>query len=231
MRIFRVFLYLWVSLLAAPATAQHADLGALHEQVTAFLHTQYMSTDAARIDVQVSNLDRRLTLPECQETPELSVNDPQQRGGNVSVHVRCAEPGWAFYVPSQVALYHPVVVAAHNLERGAQLTEADVTLEMVNTSTLRQGHLDNLESAVGRELRRPLSRGDALRSGLLDAPMLVQRGDEVVIEARSGGISVTSTGTAMANGRLGQQIRVRNSQSDRIVRGEVVAPGRVLSQL
>jgi flagella basal body P-ring formation protein FlgA len=47
------------------------------------------------------------------------------------------------------------------------------------------------------------------------------------LEAQAGSIKVSTSGTALTDGRLGQKIRIKNNQSDRIVTGTVVASGKV----
>src|SRR5690625_7830745 len=77
------------------------------------------------------------------------------------------------------------------------------------------------------ELRRPLKRHEPFRTGLLVEPLAVNRGDEVRLEAEIGGITVSTRGTAMSSGRVGQQIRVKNNNSERVVAGRRVSPGDV----
>jgi len=59
------------------------------------------------------------------------------------------------------------------------------------------------------------------------APKLIRRGDQVVIVATTGGISVRMAGTAMADGRRDEQITVKNKSSNRLIKVRVVAPGTV----
>ncbi|MOA35657.1 flagellar basal body P-ring biosynthesis protein FlgA [compost metagenome] len=48
-----------------------------------------------------------------------------------------------------------------------------------------------------------------------------------MIRARSSRVNVVMPGEALANGVPGQQIRVRNLQSQRVVKARVVEPGTV----
>jgi flagella basal body P-ring formation protein FlgA len=120
-----------------------------------------------------------------------------------------------------------MAVASRNLSRGDVIDRSDISIETINVSQLRQGYLETAANIMGQELRRPVTKGEVFRSAILDAPMVIKRGDEVSIEMQVGSISVTSSGTAMANGRVGQRIRIRNSQSDRMVSAEVVSAGKV----
>jgi flagella basal body P-ring formation protein FlgA len=162
----------------------------------------------------------------------MKVSDTNFTGGNLTVHTACegAQP-WSIYVPAQVALFRRTPVASRNLDRGEIISSADISPEVVNISQLRHGQLNDYDSILGKEIKRPITQGEAFRSAALDAPMVIKRGDIVNIEIQAGAISVSSQGTAMSHGRVGDRIRVRNSQSDRIVNAQVIASGKVQTTL
>jgi flagella basal body P-ring formation protein FlgA len=55
----------------------------------------------------------------------------------------------------------------------------------------------------------------------------IRKGDQVVITARSGTVSVRMPGEALSDGVIGKQISVRNQRSNRVIRARVVGPGQV----
>jgi flagella basal body P-ring formation protein FlgA len=67
-----------------------------------------------------------------------------------------------------------------------------------------------------------------LTDQLTELPDLVKKGSNVLITAQSGAISVKMNGTALEDGVMGQQIRVQNVSSGRIVYGKVVSDSEVL---
>jgi flagella basal body P-ring formation protein FlgA len=72
-----------------------------------------------------------------------------------------------------------------------------------------------------------LRAGDILRSSQLVAPVLVKRGEPVVMQARRDGIEVSTTGEALDAGGRGAAVRVRNGASGQILRMRVTGPGTV----
>lgn len=231
----RLLVLLGVVLLTLPqshANPARQDLNHLQQQVAGFLETHYQRRDISRVDVKVGNLDPRLVLPACGQALSMSVNDPSHSGGNLTVQTRCeAQQSWSIYVPAQVALFRPVAIASRNMARGDVVRDGDIRIEVMNASLLRQGYLVQKAGIAGKELQRPINKGEAFRTAILDAPMVIKRGDEVSIEMQAGMIAVNSTGVALANGRVGQRIRVRNSQSERIVSAEVVDAGKVKTSI
>lgn len=222
-------------ILTLPAQAQapeaqdgHQDLGQLRASVGDFLREHYDQPEVSRLEVKVGRLDQRLRLSRCEQPLSMSVKDPDLAGGGLTVHTRCPGPKpWALYVPADVAVFRPVAIASRSLGRGHRVSEGDIDIELRNTGRLRQGFVAGADGLIDLELRRPLKQGEAFRMGILIEPTVVNRGDQVRLRARTGNISVDTQGTALGSGRVGDQVRVRNDRSERIVRGKVVAPGTV----
>lgn len=220
-------------LTASPALANdhepdHQDLELLRQQVDDFLRTHYDGAGIEKLEVEVGRLDSRLRLAACEQPLAMSFNDPSSAGGSLTIHTRCLGPApWALYVPAQVDVYRAVAVASRSLGRGHRIGEGDIDLELRNTGRLRQGFVTGPDSILNKELRRPLKAGEAFRLGVVVEPLAVERGDQVRLQTQAGPITVDTTGTALSSGRTGEQIRVRNDRSERVVRGRIVAPGRV----
>ncbi|WP_330217948.1 flagellar basal body P-ring formation chaperone FlgA [Marinobacter similis] len=118
-------------------------------------------------------------------------------------------------------------MAARPLARGERITADMVTTESVVVNASRRGVLGNADDVQGMEIRRPINAGSVITPDLLSAPDAVERGDHVIIFAKSGAFSVTSRGKALANASVGEQVLVENLRSARTVRANVIAPGRV----
>jgi flagella basal body P-ring formation protein FlgA len=58
-----------------------------------------------------------------------------------------------------------------------------------------------------------------------DGPVLVKAGQRVTISARAGELIVSAAGEAMQDGKLGQPIKIRNVDSQKVVTGTVSGPG------
>lgn len=192
--------------------------------------SEYLSRSAidARYEVVVARLDPRLRLNQCDQTLTTSLGSTAIPVGRVSVRVSCeGSSPWSVFIPSHVRLYRQVLVASRSLLRGTVLTDADVRLAERDVSILTQGYLTRHDEALGNKLTRPAQPDQVITPNQLEMAKVVRKGDQVVITARSGSISVRMPGEAMADGVTGKQIPVKNQRSGRTIKARVTGPGQV----
>ncbi|WP_054891909.1 MULTISPECIES: flagellar basal body P-ring formation chaperone FlgA [unclassified Pseudomonas] len=226
-----------IACLLASGARTRADSFTLPEQLIGvtqgfleFTVEDYMTRTqtVGRYDIQVNNLDPRLRMPVCSQQLDASLESPAQPLGRVTVRVRCdGTSPWTVFVPAQVKLFRDVVVMTRPLKRESVIGEGDVALRERDVSTLGQGFLSELDQAVGMKLLRPTVLDQVLTLQQLEQADVIRKGDHVVITARSGGLSVRMPGEALSKGGLTEQIRVRNLNSQRVVKATVVGPGQV----
>lgn len=215
---------------SANAQAPIENIGQIQSQVAQFLTDEYTKTQAVKVEVKVGNLDNRLRLARCDQNLALSLKDTSNSGGNVNVQVACkGTSGWTILVPALARVYRSVAVASRTLQRGDVVTADDLTNDVKDVSEFRLGYALTTGAIVGKEVKFTVNKGEVFRNSALDAPLVIKRGDTVSVEAAAGEISVRTNGTAVTDGRIGQQIRVRNNQSARIVNAKVVGAGKVQS--
>jgi flagella basal body P-ring formation protein FlgA len=181
-----------------------------------------------RHEIQINRLDPRLRLPLCDKELTTSLESPAQPIGRVTVRVRCdGSSPWTVFVPGQVRLYREVVTAIRPIKRESTLTQQDVALVERDIGLLNQGYLTSLKQAVGKKLTRPLQPDQVVAPLYVEQAEAIRRGDQVVISARSGTISVRMPGEALSDGAIGKQISVRNQRSQRVIKARVTGPGQV----
>jgi flagella basal body P-ring formation protein FlgA len=140
---------------------------------------------------------------------------------------RCNDtPGWRYEYIVRARVSAMVAVAAGTVAANEALTDAQVTIERRDISNIADP-ISTPEEAVGQMSRRMLRPGDILRSGQLSSPVLVKRGDAVLMIARREGIEVSTAGEALDAGARGAVVRVRNAGSGQVVRMRVAGPGAV----
>lgn len=180
-----------------------------------------------QIKIHVGELDHRLKLFQCDKDLDLSLKD-NPYGNQITVKTACrGSHRWTIHVPVKVDVFADIVVAAHSLDRGHIITAEDLTYQFANTATLGYGHIEDMKRAIGNEVKRQVKAGQALKLSYMRKAKVIRKGDKVTLEAKTQGLTVIAPGRALANGQVGEQIQVKNTQSDRTVDALVIAPGRV----
>lgn len=211
------------------SNAEQIAASSLTDEIKTFIYTQLeqRNSDSIELNVVVSNLDPRLKLDKCDEPLNKRIASQTIHSSNLSIKVSCRSPKpWSIYVPAQIEQYAQVAVVARNLRSGTVLSDADVNLTRMNIAQVGNGYLLDPLRAIGKELKRSLSMGQAVKISHLKEPQIIKRGDKVVLEAGNRAVKVVTSGKALSAGQLGEQIRVRNSKSERVVDATVIAPGR-----
>jgi flagella basal body P-ring formation protein FlgA len=140
---------------------------------------------------------------------------------------RCNDtPGWRYEYIVRARVTAMVAIAAAPVAANEALSDAQVTIERRDISNIADP-ISSPAEAVGQMSRRMLRPGDILRSGQLSSPVLVKRGDAVLMVARREGIEVSAAGEALDAGARGAVIRVRNAGSGQVVRMRVAGQGTV----
>ncbi len=210
---------------ALPAAALNAErlAEAAAEQLTGRALAAYGDADVSV---------RLVTLPTAQlarrcDTFKLTPSGSAVHG-RVPLRVDCTGPAWSFYVSAEVTLAVPQVVAKTLLPRGVRLTRQHVALQTLPLP--RQPVFTRLEDVLGKLAKRPIAAGTALRSQQLATPWDVERGQDVQLTANVGKANISTRGKALQNGRVGEQIRVENAASRKVVRAWVWSTGRVATR-
>lgn len=223
-----------LTLTLAVKASEFEDVSQIYDSVSNFLDKNYREpgADAGKVKITVSRLDSRLRLHRCDKSLTFTLRDTGVHGGNIAVRTRCeGSKPWAILVSAKVVVKLPVIVAKHNLIKGTVLTDSDIEVIQVDTTTLANGFVTDYESTIGKQLTRPTVRGQPIRQASLSVPKVIKRGDLVIIQAHARGITVSSNGIALSDGKIGQQIRIKNENSKRTVTAKVVAAGRVQALL
>jgi len=209
----------------ARAAHDHADiLRAAEAAVTAELQP----ARGGRLQAVATGLDTRLRLAECSVPLTSRLPYGARRSTRMTTEVRCqgTEP-WKLYVSVEVQIWQRVAIAAGPLQRGQLLGPGDLALAERTLAQQQRGYIRDPARVVGYRLKRSLSEGDVITPDAIVAPPLIEKGQQVMLEARGGGLLVQVAGTALESGMAGEIIRVENTESGRAVEGVVRSAKKV----
>lgn len=226
-------------LLAAAACAHAATP---QEQLNAALAAWVgAQNDVAPSQVEVKPLDARVSVQPC--AGGYSFDYPFVNRENV--RVRCLKPNWQLFVkvgflqppaPANAtkpatagpvaAEFRQVVVAAANLQAGQVLQRDSLKLERLDAEKVSKGHYLEIGGLEGQELVRALRAGEPIRLSDVRPALVVKRGDLVLMTVGSPQtFEISVKAEAMQDGKVGEQIKLRNNESGRVLSAIVTGRG------
>lgn len=132
--------------------------------------------------------------------------------------IRCeGGNGWEIAVTVKPDIYLPILVAKTPLERGKLLAASDVEIKKKNITGLRDGYVTTPDEVLGLRIKKRIRDMQPISLSQLDQPVMVERGQRVVMVAEQDGIEAKMIGEAQKKGRKGDLIPVKNLNSQRIV--------------
>lgn len=175
------------------------------------------------IEIIIGQLDPRLRLHQCSiPLQAFHQNYTNQQTIN-TVGVRCSdEKPWSLYVPVTVNNYKKVAILNHAIVRNTIVTENDFQLEKRNINRLTSGYFDTPEQLIGKVITQNLSSGTVLTKHHIKLATAVNRGQSVTLIAKNAVIEVRMKGVAMSKGAIGERIKVKNTNSKRIIEGIII---------
>lgn len=212
-------------LLCATVDAAQSISLAIEQEARGQIDKKLLSSGLSEPQVDLSVVSAR-PFPSCGAPVEVEAVDTRQLG-RMRFVVRCPDPkGWRHDAIVRARVSAQVAVTAMPLKAGELLGMEHVTLERRDV-TLIGDAVGAPETVVGQTSRRSLRAGEVLRASQLTAPLVVKRGDQVLMVARQEGIEVSMAGEALDAGAQGAVVRVRNAASGQVVRMRVAGAGTV----
>lgn len=209
------------SIIAADPASQ---LQAIKEAAESYVETLISSPTHGKLTVKAGHLDSRLRFTNCPSALLTTIPGRQSLNKSVTVLVRCEEDEWQIYIPVEIRLMTPIVVAKRSLGRGVTVNESDVMIQLVDARFQRGRTYTDTATLIGARIKRVVGIGEPIQGNDI---CMVCRNDEVLISATKNGLQIIAKGSALSDGALGEQIKVRNNKSNRIVNATISAVGRV----
>ncbi|WP_439651768.1 flagellar basal body P-ring formation chaperone FlgA [Microvirga puerhi] len=91
----------------------------------------------------------------------------------------------------------------------------------------RSAVIESPVQLIGKVARRTLLPGEAIPTNAVDDARLVTRGVTTQVIFQEEGLTISTMGSPLQSGSLGEQIRVRNVDTGRIIFGTVQADGTI----
>lgn len=196
----------------------------LTEQARIWLQQQIPGNSQAKFQTDITPLDPRIGSKNCSQPLSMALSQAITLRQNTIV-LRCEDtPGWQLYVPVRIDEIVDAVVLRQNIATGSFITADTVENTTRERRFVRGNLVTDIQAVLGARTKRSLSLGQILTFQDL---CLVCKGDVVTIAIQEKGLDVSATGVALTDGTLGDVVKIRNRQSQRELRAEVVGVNRV----
>jgi len=214
-----IFLAAICLLIVAPLWASPALESSLIQWV---LEEYDLDADYVEISIRRTTLDRTVDLTGCEIVINPMVTSPPC--GTFPLKVEIYRDGEAIQkgsVTLQVRLYADLLVPVRNIRR-YEILEADMfETKRFEITHLNEKMLEDFESAAGCRARSNFSTGQRISLNRIEVIPDVYSGHEVVVLGRSDLFEIRTRGVALQNGEIGETIRVRTMDSNKILRGRI----------
>lgn len=135
------------------------------------------------------------------------------------------QPVHQFVMQAMISVSRVAVVAKGAIANGRSIGATDVEKRRVDISTVRGQAFERPEDVIGLVANGYINAGDVITDSRVARPLVVRRGQPVILEARGQGFIVRIAGVAQQDGRVGDTIRVLNPTSKKILDAEVTGNG------
>jgi len=219
---FIVILLIFFSLNTYSAT--NNQLKKIQDMAENYVINKFTPPSGGHIAASSATLDNRLQVTDCPTGLSAFSSSKNGSASHITVLIACKSENWRVYVPVKLKVTVPAVTAYVSLSRGQVISKQDVNISMVDLLRFRQQGFSSIQQVVGSKVKRNIVIGDVISNNDV---CVVCRNERVTIKAVKEGLVITTQGTALSDASLGEQVRVRNNKSNRIINAQVSAVGVV----
>jgi flagella basal body P-ring formation protein FlgA len=170
------------------------------------------------LQANAANIDSRIFATDCPSGLMSSSSSTNPSASNITVLVECPNENWRVYVPVKLIKTGPQVTLNSAISRGQIISHNDVTISMVDLQRFRRQGFSSTDAVIGAKAKKNLQAGRIIEERDI---CVVCRNETVTIKAEKSGMTITTKGVALTDGSHGEQIRVKNSKSNRIIEARV----------
>jgi flagella basal body P-ring formation protein FlgA len=220
-RRYSVFYFLASLCIALPVKAEVFTKEALEALAITYIDEKIKSQANPHKELKLSTvpLDERLPDRNCDSELELSTANEPPYNRQVTLQIKCnGTQNWTQYVHVRVLKMSPVIIATTNLARGELITADNLKITMKPSHFVRMQSLQSLELLIGSRSKRNIRSGMPV---MLNQICMVCKGDPVNIFASLRGLKIKTSGIALEDGIIGEQVKVKNKKSGKVLKARV----------
>ncbi|PKI14784.1 flagellar basal body P-ring formation chaperone FlgA [Colwellia sp. 12G3] len=226
-KLFFTFLFL-LFIKQTIANATELDSAFIEHFAKAYLTEQFPSTEEENVRISVAHLDPRISINPCKIP--LTANIPEKSSTrNVNIKISCDESiSWKIYLSAKIEITKAVLIAKSTISKGEKLDDSNIELAYIPINRIRGDKLTDINIVFGAKAEKRIAKGRTISKSSI---CLICKGDFVTIIASSSTFSIKARGVALSSGNINEQIRVKNSRSNKIITPRVKTINQVVINL
>lgn len=205
-------------------SATEAQIFAIQNAAQEYILANVEWPTGGTLEADAASIDSRIFATDCPEPLLASSSSTNPIASNITVQIECEADNWRVYVPVRLTRTGPQVTLLSPISRGQIIAPHDITISMVDLQRFRRQGFSSLEAVIGAKAKKNMNAGDVVENRDI---CVVCRNETVTIRAVQSGMTITTKGVALTDGSHGEQIRVKNSKSNRIIEGRVTGISEV----
>ncbi len=165
---------------------------------------------------------KAITVPESGVRWVLRPANGQDFFGNVLFKAKAYskvtnEELYSNWIVAKLKIVKKVAVSNRTIQKNEMLSDDDLRWETREIDAFTKDALFTREEIVGEKAGRTIRPNSVITSGLLEKKFLVRRGGVATLVARLNSIKATSKVKVLSNGTIGDNVRVMNTVSRKIL--------------
>jgi len=192
---------------------------------------EYLGMDQGRMIIQDLKGLEDIKVPIGKTAFKLEIRRKMSRYGRLVGYLDVIVDGELYkkvWIQAKASFYVHAAVTARDIKKGESISSRDVEIEKILVDDISKDYITNVDDISGLVAVRNLRKGKILHQDLFSKPILINRGDEVMIVYETDSMKITATGVALERGGLGDIIKVKNEPSQKTIQGRITAKGKVV---
>ncbi|WP_372931169.1 flagellar basal body P-ring formation chaperone FlgA [Shewanella putrefaciens] len=224
------FLSFFTLLLPAIASTEPVvpTISAISELAKALINEKISIPAKAKVDITPQNIDARMLPSQCTSPIKVEMASDRDISRNNTIKVSCNTPElaypWQIFISVRVDILFPVVVTTEILAPGDRINASQIEVRYIEQNSLRGQQFDDPSQLEGTRVKRRIAKESPIFANNL---CFVCKNDAISIYVRSPSFMLKTAGEALQDGNIGEQIRVKNSSSNKQLDAIVIGIGEV----
>lgn len=224
-----------VAIISCFSTITMADLGgnslpysSIANEIKSFVTAKLTEQYPGNIVTELLQPNILKQLHSCSIPLDFNLINNTIISNRTTIKISCnGDTPWAAYLPIAIKIFQPVITTTKPMSRNELITADSIRLKELDIIALNQGFFADPDLVIGQILRFPMKAGTIITPHSITKNKLVKRGDKLNISVEDSEVMINMQGESLEDGGLGDNIKVRNNSSKRIIEATIIAPGKV----